>query len=89
MEIIKRLKQQQRLGGVPRLQNQEPLRNEVPVSTTNNLGVATVPLTEVQNLAEQLAAQIVAEQQAQSTIATNGRVYTKFESKSQGSYIKL
>ena len=69
MKSIKSLKQQPRIGAVP----------NIPILGTNPPAGATVPLVEVQALAEQMAAAMLAEQQAQSQLATNGRVYTKFD----------
>ena len=67
MKSIKHLKQQPKQGGVPQV----------------NVGAAaqqqTYTFQEVQQIAEQIAAQMVAEQQAQNQLATNGRVYTKFD----------
>jgi hypothetical protein len=71
MEIIKRLKQKPKQGGVPN------------VSGTGAIAFAaqqqTYTFQEVQQIAEQIAANIVAEQAAQNQITSNGRVYTKFD----------
>jgi hypothetical protein len=72
MKSIKSLKRQPRMGGVP-------TRGEIQITNITPIANATVPLAEVQALAEQMAAQMLAEQQAQSQLATNGRVYTKFD----------
>jgi len=61
-EFITRLKQQPRIGGVPR----------IPAG-----GVVT---EQVRQLAQQLANQIVAEQNQAQLLARNGRTYTKFDS---------
>jgi hypothetical protein len=60
-EFITRLKQQPRIGGVPR----------IPAG-----GVVT---EQVRQLAQQLANQIVAEQNQTQLLARNGRTYTKFD----------
>ena len=60
-EFITRLKQQPRIGGVPR----------IPAG-----GVVT---EQVRQLAQQLANQIVAEQNQAQLLARNGRTYTKFD----------
>ena len=72
-EFIARLKQQPRIGGVPRI--------NVPAAEA----VTTTPRTDstineqVRQLATQLANQIVAEQAQTQTLARNGRTYTKFD----------
>jgi len=81
-EFITRLKQQPRIGGVPRglqdLRTQQTiqrLQNENQVLTTANNGVND----QVRQLAQQLANQIVAEQNQTQILARNGRTYTKFD----------
>ena len=72
-EFIARLKQQPRIGGVPRI--------NVPAAAA----ATTTPRTDstineqVRQLATQLANQIVAEQAQTQTLARNGRTYTKFD----------
>tara|TARA_R110001592_G_scaffold55383_2_gene169292 strand:+ start:2510 stop:3838 length:1329 start_codon:yes stop_codon:yes gene_type:complete len=92
MKTIKQLKKQQRLSVVPRRQNravassrtnsrdddpvQQRDRDGNPVSsaaTTNRLN------DQVQQLAEQLAQEIIAEQQQTQILARNGRTFTKFD----------
>jgi len=83
----KKLKQQPRQGAVPRRnlpnlssisqlvrENQQLSQENQVLSTTNN-GVTE----QVRQLAQQLANQIVAEQQQSQILARNGRTYTKFD----------
>ena len=65
-EFIARLKQQPRIGGVP------PRRDLPPQSSQ-------IINEQVQQLAQQLANQIVAERAQTQTLARNGRTYTKFD----------
>ena len=81
-EFIARLKQQPRIGGVPPRQpvpviNQtiQRLQNENQALTSANNGVNE----QVRLLAQQLANQIVAEQNQAQILARNGRTYTKFD----------
>jgi len=81
-EFITRLKQQPRIGVVPRrppslaaTQTIQQLQNENQVLTTANNGVND----QVRQLAQQLANQIVAEQNQTQILARNGRTYTKFD----------
>jgi len=75
-----KLKQQPKQGGVPRIpaqivrENQQLIRENQVLSTANN-GVTE----QVRQLAQQLANQIVAEQQQTQILARNGRTYTKFD----------
>jgi hypothetical protein len=80
--FIKYLKLQDKHGGVP--------RDRVNISPINNAQVAAVaarPSTvnttaineQVQQLAQQLANEIIANQQQISVLARNGRVFTKFD----------
>lgn len=78
-----KLKQQPKQGGVPRLprtsaqlvrENQQLTQENQVLSTTNN-GITE----QVRQLAQQLANQIVAEQQQTQILARNGRTYTKFD----------
>ena len=76
-----KLKQQPRQGGVPRanavniIRENQQLRDENQVLSTANNGVTE----QVRQLAQQLANQIVAEQQQTQILARNGRTYTKFD----------
>jgi len=79
----KKLKQQPRQGAVPRIprtpaqlvrENQQLTQENQVLSTANN-GVTE----QVRQLAQQLANQIVAEQQQSQILARNGRTYTKFD----------
>ena len=76
-EFIARLKQQPRIGGVPPREQQtiRRLQDENQVLTTANNGVNE----QVRLLAQQLANQIVAEQNQAQILARNGRTYTKFD----------
>ena len=67
-EFITRLKQQSRIGGVPRL-------------PATNAAAAAAPVVndQVRQLAQQLANQMVAEMQQSQVLARNGRTFTKFD----------
>ena len=79
-----KLKQQPKQGGVPRINlNQAaaaatPTRDAVtsPIIAPANTSAIT---EQVRQLAQQLANQIVAEQQQTQILARNGRTYTKFD----------
>ena len=80
MNFIETLKQQARQGGVP--------RNLVSAASTAQAARTTVPANtaaantvndQVLQMAQQLANQIIAEQQQSQITARNGRTYTKFE----------
>jgi hypothetical protein len=76
--MIKHLKQQPRHGGTPS-------RTALPISsrpTSTNVAAATNSAVneQVQQLAQALANQIIAEQQQSQILSRNGRVYTKFDS---------
>jgi hypothetical protein len=76
--IIKHLKQQPRHGGTPS-------RTALPISSrpaSTNVAAATNAAVneQVQQLAQSLANQIIAEQQQSQILSRNGRVYTKFDS---------
>jgi hypothetical protein len=81
-QFIETLKQQSRQGGVPRL-NPETGQMErsgmlprIPRITPVNESAIT---DQVRQLAQQLANQMVAEQQQTQILARNGRTYTKFD----------
>jgi hypothetical protein len=76
-EFINELKQQPRIGGVPRL----PITNVgAQVSQAVQQTAATTTVNEqVQQLAQQLANQIIAERDQTQLTARNGRTYTKFD----------
>jgi len=78
--IINRRKNLQRLGGVPDLRgNLRPeVLGETDRTTQSEIDTSTVN-QQVLNLAQQLAAEIVANQQASALLNRNGRVYTKFD----------
>jgi len=74
------LKSQPRHGGFPRLPAQivrenQQLRDQNQVLSTANNGITD----QVRQLAQQLANQMVAEQQQTQILARNGRTYTKFD----------
>jgi hypothetical protein len=72
-DFIARLKQQPRIGGVPpRQEDRSPI---VPKPTPS----AAAATEQVQQLAKQLADQMVAEMQQTQILTRNGRTYTKFD----------
>lgn len=76
-EFIKQLKQQPRIGGVPRI----PVTNvgaQVAQAVQQTAAANTVN-EQVQQLAQQLANQIIAERDQTQLTARNGRTYTKFD----------
>ena len=88
MNFIEMLKQQPRQGGVPRnllaavgTANQATrttTTSPVPATTTTAAAANTVN-DQVMQMAQQLANQIIAEQQQSQLMARNGRTYTKFD----------
>ena len=84
MTFIEMLKQQPRQGGVPRnlvSAANQAARTPAAVSTPTPAGTAAAATVndQVLQLAQQLANQIIAEQQQSQLIARNGRTYTKFD----------
>ena len=84
MTFIEMLKQQPRQGGVPRnlvSAANQAARTPAAVSTPVPAGTAAAATVndQVLQLAQQLANQIIAEQQQSQLIARNGRTYTKFD----------
>ena len=78
-EFITKLKQQERLGGVPRIPAATNL-TAAATNVTNAVTQATATTNEqVQQLAQQLANQIIAERDQAQQTARNGRTYTKFD----------
>lgn len=79
------LKNQPRLGGVPRINRTELQRvvgniERTPVLQTAGLDQTNAVINaNVQQLAEQLANQIVAEREQAQILARNGRTFTKFD----------
>jgi hypothetical protein len=75
------LKQQPKQGGVPRLNLNQASSATTPrdVTTSAVTPAATAITEQVRQLAQQLANQIVAEQQQTQILARNGRTYTKFD----------
>ena len=73
--MIKNLKQQPRHGGTPS-RTEFPVSSIAPASTQASAAVTQ----QVQQLAQSLANQIIAEQQQSQIISRNGRVFTKFDS---------
>jgi len=83
--LSKTLKQQPRQGGTPIrlgtpiIDNIEALNN-LNVNATSTVSTTTAVISEqVQQLAQQLANQMVAEQQQSQIISRNGRTFTKFD----------
>ena len=82
--FIETLKQQPRHGGVPRnllsAVGQANQANQPQVAATPAPAAGTAIINEqVQQLAQQLANQMVAEMQQSQVIARNGRTFTKFD----------
>jgi hypothetical protein len=73
--FIKTLKQRSRQGGFPR-REVSPIRQTTNEIQTPN---ASTVDQQVRQLAEQLANEIIAEQQQSQLLARNGRTYTKFD----------
>ena len=84
MKTIKQLKQQSRLGIVPAGRSIATSGTSGPASFARpgvsqvNGGVDAINI-QVQQLAERLAAEIVAQQQQLQILARNGRTFTKFD----------
>jgi hypothetical protein len=80
-EFIAKLKQQPRIGGVPRttLTAGTAVTQAVQNATTTTAATTQVINEQVQQLAQQLANQMVAEMQQSQILARNGRTYTKFD----------
>ena len=83
--FIKRLKQQPRQSGTPTritapvgLVAQAAAAAAPPAATTTNQATAVIN-EQVQQLARQLANQMVAEMQQSQVLSRNGRTYTKFD----------
>ena len=75
-DFIARLKQQPRIGGFP------PFGLPAAGNAVTQIGVtpaAAAVTNQVQQLAQQLANQMVAEMQQTQVLARNGRTYTKFD----------
>ena len=82
MKTIEQLKKQQRLGGTPPRAN-SPLPIQRGTSGRDSVSDASATNLinqQVQQLAQELANQIVAEQQQAQILARNGRTFTKFDS---------
>jgi hypothetical protein len=73
--MIKNLKQQPRHGGTP-----TRTAVVVPANTVAPAASSAAVTEQVQQLAQALANQIIAEQQQSQILSRNGRVYTKFDS---------
>lgn len=80
-EFIAKLKQQPRIGGVPRTAlNAAPAVTQAVQNATNITAASSQIINEqVQQLAQQLANQMVAEMQQSQILARNGRTFTKFD----------
>lgn len=78
-----KLKQQPRQGGVPRINLNQAAAASTPgreaVTSPISTPAASAITEQVRQLAQQLANQIVAEQQQTQILARNGRTYTKFD----------
>jgi hypothetical protein len=78
--FIKQLKHQPRIGGVPRATN---IAAQVQGATTAAIAAPqaqqSIVTAQVQQLAQQLANQMVAEMQRSSALSRNGRTFTKFD----------
>jgi hypothetical protein len=74
-EFITKLKQQPRIGGVPRLAT-----TNIATQAASALQPAAAVNDQVRQLATQLANQIVAERDQAQLLSRNGRTYTKFDS---------
>jgi hypothetical protein len=84
MKTIKQLKRQQRLGITPAKQSANVNQSVAPTSPgvatqTETAETATAINAQVQQLAQELANQIIAEQQQLQVLASNGRTFTKFD----------
>ena len=85
--FIKTLKQQPRLGAVPRINTiasnfqaaNAQLANTQTIQTPRGANATETVSQQVQQLAQQLANQMVAEMQQSQILARNGRTYTKFD----------
>jgi hypothetical protein len=73
--MIKHLKQQPRHGGTPA---RTAVANRM--ATAPGAGSSSAVSEQVQQLAQSLANQMIAEQQQSQLLSRNGRVYTKFDS---------
>lgn len=78
-----KLKQQPKQGGVPRINLNQSAAAATPgreaVTSPISTPAASAITEQVRQLAQQLANQIVAEQQQTQILARNGRTYTKFD----------
>ena len=81
MKTIKQLKQQPRLGIVPRGRNVAPVsRATQPAQPAQPVNVDVNQVNQqVQQLAQQLAAEMLAEQKQISLLSSSGRTFTKFD----------
>jgi hypothetical protein len=84
--FIKQLKQQPRVGAVPRINaaTGRPLANRIELPSRDVIAQQVQPAAaavtqQVQQLAQQLANQMVTEMQQASVLSRNGRTYTKFD----------
>ena len=83
-DLIKNLKQQPKHGGTPRRTMEAAIRQFIPVQPTDAQLTAVANTTvdinaQVQQLAMQLANEMIATQQQSQLMARNGRVFTKFD----------
>lgn len=79
--LIKQLKQQPRHGGVPSNMNVQPINTQqiVTPSVANSPATAAAVNAQVTQLAQQLANEMIAQQQQAQLMSRNGRTYTKFD----------
>ena len=80
-QFIETLKQQSRQGGVPRLNltGTQPASSAITPRDAMAAPTTSAITDQVRQLAQQLANQMVAEQQQTQILARNGRTYTKFD----------
>jgi hypothetical protein len=77
--FIETLKQQPRQGGVPNRTGVGQAATRIPITPTPAAAGTAIVNEQVQQLAQQLANQMVAEMQQTQVIARNGRSFTKFD----------
>lgn len=78
-EFITQLKQQSRIGGVPRTNAVTAVAAQTTQAVQQAATTTAAVNAQVQQLAQQLANQIIAERDQAQLTARNGRTYTKFD----------
>ena len=78
-KLINRLKQQSRQGGVPRLNLGANVSRTDAATGNASTAAMTAVNDQVTQLAQQLANEMIAQQQQSQLTARNGRTYTKFD----------